>query len=213
MRDIQKLYIIGPESGDMVKIGVAADPEGRRRELQTGNPHPLRVLYEADVANARRVESAAHRFLKEHRLCGEWFAIGFQAARDAVEKARHFDGSVRMKAPRASNDDWMVWDEGLAELEERLNDRSLGMQAVRVLMAMLNSAGYENLVEASQKDLSIRLGMSLSEISKASHALMACGMIERLANRRGWYRINPRLAWKGNVESLEQALAAKRAAA
>lgn len=105
----------------------------------------------------------------------------------------------------------MISKAGLSELERRLADRSLGMQAVRVLVAMLDSADWENRVEASQKDLALNLGMSLSEVSKASRALLACGLIDRLVNRRGWYKINPRLAWMGSVESLNLALDRERA--
>ena len=141
-------------------------------------------------------------------------AIQFAGARMAqpVVVKQYIERRPKPKSPYERGSFMMISQRGLSELEERLADRSLGMQAVRVLMAMLNSATYGNLVEASQKDISLRLGMSLSEVSKASHALMDCGLIDRMANRRGWYKINPRLAWKGNVESLEQALKAREAA-
>jgi DNA-binding MarR family transcriptional regulator len=106
----------------------------------------------------------------------------------------------------------MISQNGLAELQERLADRSLGMQAVRVLVAMLESVDYENRVWASQKDIALHLKMSSQEVSKASRALTDCGFVERIANRRGWYQISDRLAWKGSVERLHERRSARKAA-
>ena len=43
--------------------------------------------------------------------------------------------------------------DGLRELDARLADGSIGMQAVRVLVAMATSSDYENRVRMGQKDL------------------------------------------------------------
>lgn len=102
----------------------------------------------------------------------------------------------------------MLSQDALGELQERLADKSLGMQAVRVLVAMMQSLDWENRVEEPQKAIAARLGMSPQEVYKASKALVDCGFIQRMVDRRGWYRVSPRLCWKGNVKNLEKELAA-----
>lgn len=100
----------------------------------------------------------------------------------------------------------MLSQRGVAELSERLEDRTLGMQAVRVLLAMMRHMDFENRVDVSQKNLALALGMGLSDLSRASKVLVECGLVERMANRRGWYRISPRLCWKGTAKKLEEEL-------
>jgi DNA-binding MarR family transcriptional regulator len=100
----------------------------------------------------------------------------------------------------------MLSQRGVCELSERLGDGTLGMRAVRTLVAMLGHMDFYNRVEISQKDLALELGMDQSGLAKASRELMECGFIERMANRRGWYRVSPRLCWKGSVKTLAKEL-------
>jgi hypothetical protein len=60
----------GPEGP--IKIGWAANPEKRKRELQTGAPGPLNILH--TIPGGVRQERALHELLKEARLHGEWFS-------------------------------------------------------------------------------------------------------------------------------------------
>jgi transcription initiation factor IIE alpha subunit len=105
----------------------------------------------------------------------------------------------------------MLSQRGVAELAQRLADRSLGMQAVRTLVAMLEHMDFENRVDISQKDLALELEIDQSALAKASKALVECGFIERMANRRGWYRVSPRLCWKGSAKNLEAELSRQAA--
>lgn len=77
------VYFIRAGEGP-VKIGVARDPERRRRELQTGHPAPLRVI--AAVPGDERVERYFHRLLAEDHLHGEWFKPSDEVRR-VVERA------------------------------------------------------------------------------------------------------------------------------
>jgi len=63
------LYFI--QCGDMVKIGKAIDAKQRMKELQTGNPAPLRLL--AAFARKGHLESEYHRRFKHLHIRGEWF--------------------------------------------------------------------------------------------------------------------------------------------
>ena len=77
------LYVIGPEfDGAPVKIGVAANLEKRRRELQTGNPFTLKVLFFLEISPEiiRKAEGACHILLRAERMKGEWFSTARELA-------------------------------------------------------------------------------------------------------------------------------------
>lgn len=105
----------------------------------------------------------------------------------------------------------MFSNEGLAELHERMADKAIGMQAVRVLFAMLKSVDLHdnNRVRAGRKDLARMLEMSESNVSGAIRQLLACGFIEKPQYKFGYYTISPRLAWYGKVEDLRCALSTR----
>lgn len=99
---------------------------------------------------------------------------------------------------------------GLRELEERLADRSVGMQALRVLTAMIAACDYENVVHKGQKDLARELSMAQQDVSRAVRSLLECGFLEQPGSSRGYYVVSPRLCWKGGEESLRRALADRK---
>lgn len=70
-KDESWVYLIHAQGTKLYKIGVAADPEARLRELQTANPLGLVLLYK--IPGTRSVEQAIHRKLEEYRVRGEWF--------------------------------------------------------------------------------------------------------------------------------------------
>lgn len=99
--------------------------------------------------------------------------------------------------------------EGIAELSARLADKSLGMQAIRVLFACMSSANRENEVRAGRKDLSQELGMAESNVHKALQALVECGFLEKPKLRYSPYVISPRFFWRSTNAELKQALASR----
>ena len=131
--------------------------------------------------------------------------------RAQVEVRQFIERRPKARSPYG-NKFMMLSQRGVEELSERLADRTLGLQALRVLFAMMQSLDWENRVQCSQKDLGLSLGMSSQEVSKASRLLAECGFIERIENRRGWYRVSPRLCWRGSVKNLEAALRDREAA-
>jgi hypothetical protein len=64
--------VLGP-----VKIGLTGNSDQalrkRVKDLQTGSPHPLRVL--AVLRGGLRTESLLHSRFRESRVRGEWFAL------------------------------------------------------------------------------------------------------------------------------------------
>ena len=105
----------------------------------------------------------------------------------------------------------MLSKAGLRELDLRLADRTLGMQAIRVLIAMAQSIDYENRAHMGQKDLAAHLGMAQQHVSASIRDLVACGFLERPETSRGYYRISPRLLWQGSARTLRAALAREAA--
>ena len=95
---------------------------------------------------------------------------------------------------------------GLEELLARTADRSLGMQAVRVLIAMMAECDYENRVRGGQKDLARKLGMNQAHVSRAIRTLIDLGFVENPHNDRGRYVVSPKMCWKGDEDSLRAAL-------
>ena len=131
--------------------------------------------------------------------------------RARVEVRQFIERRPRAKSPYGENF-MMLSQRGGAELGERLGDRTVTMVGLRVLVAMLRHMDFENRVDISQKELALELEIAQTHLAKASRTLMECGFIERMANRRGWYRVSPKLCWKGSVKNLERELAERPAA-
>lgn len=70
------VYIIGHFDSDRpCKVGISANPEARKAQLQTANPKPLALLW--TIACETKEEAAAkersiHLQFAERRLSGEW---------------------------------------------------------------------------------------------------------------------------------------------
>lgn len=64
--------------GNYVKIGMAASIPSRIKQLQTGNPNRLSVLYLIDVKTqyeAGKIEKEYHKLFANKQKLGEWFDI------------------------------------------------------------------------------------------------------------------------------------------
>jgi hypothetical protein len=69
------VYVAG--DGNRVKIGVAANPERRMRELRTAAPL-VSLIHAREFSNragAVATERALHSRFSDRRVAGEWFAI------------------------------------------------------------------------------------------------------------------------------------------
>lgn len=69
------LYIIGNIEHSIFKIGYSKNPYHRIKNLQTGNPIPLKVLWsqELNEQNIKFLEKEVHKLLSYKRTNGEWF--------------------------------------------------------------------------------------------------------------------------------------------
>lgn len=61
-----------------MKIGKAKNPEKRLKQLQTGNPSPLKLIGKIKCSSEKHafeVEKAAHRYFNSSNLRAEWFKV------------------------------------------------------------------------------------------------------------------------------------------
>ncbi len=65
------VYFIGAKDGDTIKIGFSVNPESRIRQVQSGNPERLSVLFQ--FRGHKDTEQCLHRLFGPSRLSGEWF--------------------------------------------------------------------------------------------------------------------------------------------
>lgn len=76
MRGGNDLYIIQMAVTGDVKVGRSKNPDRRLKQLQTGSPHPLRLILHAPGRGD--LERQIHRLMKDRRIrrSGEWFEEG-----------------------------------------------------------------------------------------------------------------------------------------
>ena len=71
-----KLYIIGLSGVESIyKIGISVNPHRRLKQLQTGCPFLLKLMWTMGVPNAQEMEKRLHMCLKASHVSGEWYKI------------------------------------------------------------------------------------------------------------------------------------------
>jgi hypothetical protein len=83
------VYAIATDARPLIKIGRTDrdDVGDRLRQLQTGQPDRLTVVYRWRTHDSRALERAMHALLDEYRHRGEWFAITPEQALRAYTNA------------------------------------------------------------------------------------------------------------------------------
>lgn len=66
--------------GRRLKIGQSTRVDLRRRQVQTGNSDPVRVVFCVELSNAVEVEGQLHARLSHCRKQGEWFEVSLATA-------------------------------------------------------------------------------------------------------------------------------------
>lgn len=69
------IYAIqSPENRRHVKLGLSSNPQARLRQLQTGNPNKLELVWTFACRNMAETETAFHKAFDKYRIPGgEWF--------------------------------------------------------------------------------------------------------------------------------------------
>jgi Meiotically up-regulated gene 113 len=91
------VYVIGATGHDAVKIGWAADPRRRLRDLQIGCPLELTLLWAFPTADVTAVEAALHRKFNANWLRGEWFDLGPDGALIAQQAYAQITGQPELE--------------------------------------------------------------------------------------------------------------------
>lgn len=78
---------------NLIKIGFTTDPDRRIKELQTGNPFPLKIIHLREVSgDVKTIEKIIHKSNNHRRVKGEWFKISTEQAIAEIDVAlMHFD--------------------------------------------------------------------------------------------------------------------------
>lgn len=89
------VYVISDGHGNM-KVGVAKHISNRIQTLQTGNAHPLQLLFEVQCFSPYKreaawgcyqIERSMHLSAVNKRMTGEWFALEYHEALDELHSA------------------------------------------------------------------------------------------------------------------------------
>ncbi|MFI5867712.1 GIY-YIG nuclease family protein [Streptomyces sp. NPDC051546] len=94
------VYVIGSAGSTRVKIGTSVNPEKRLKELQTGNPDRLEVLW--CTPGGRELEALLHRAFADRRVEGEWFDFGGMQPIGAIPAAVHQQSETTSRAVRSN---------------------------------------------------------------------------------------------------------------
>ncbi|MFD4862470.1 GIY-YIG nuclease family protein [Streptomyces atratus] len=92
------MHVIGSAGSTRVKIGTSVSPEKRLKELQTGNPDRLEVLWY--TSGGRELEALLHRAFADHRVEGEWFDFGDVQPVGAIPAAVHQHSGITSRGGR-----------------------------------------------------------------------------------------------------------------
>ena len=77
-----EIYIM--YSAGYYKIGIAQDVEKRLKALETGNPHPIKVIDAIEISSREKaisIETKIHERLSDWNKSGEWFDL----TKDSIE--------------------------------------------------------------------------------------------------------------------------------
>ena len=69
------IYLIWQDHTSLYKIGMAANPAKRLKDLQTGHSNKLHLIANMECQDAIRKESYLHRKYSQYRTNGEWFSF------------------------------------------------------------------------------------------------------------------------------------------
>ena len=101
------MYIISDNNGYM-KIGIAKDPKKRLKQLQTGHPSKLDLLFTEEFYCRRshllKIEKLVHEKIKSrvHKMKGEWFEIPIKDLEDikniiVTHRIQYEDNEIALK--------------------------------------------------------------------------------------------------------------------
>ena len=89
------IYIFGNNVKQSYKVGISKNPDKRIKQLQTGCPFSINVVYKIETPHARKVESWFHQDYSDLNTSGEWFLLNpedlTKAKKYILETVDYFD--------------------------------------------------------------------------------------------------------------------------
>lgn len=79
------VYIIRMTGTDYYKIGIASNPKARLKQLQTGNPIQLEMIYNVRVLDSYGLEGYFHEKLRNTNVQNEWFQLNDATLNEIIE--------------------------------------------------------------------------------------------------------------------------------
>lgn len=96
------VYLIKIEGRDLYKIGFCKDPQKRIKQLQTGCPYNLELIYTYQSPHATKLEKVLHtnfQFKKEtdnNELKGEWFNLDWEDENNFEEECKKIEKNINV---------------------------------------------------------------------------------------------------------------------
>ena len=103
---MSKIYIV--KNGDNYKIGISDNPNNRLRQLKSGNPYHIELIYSQECKNARAVEKHLHRIFKQKRISREWFSLTENELSEAISIIGSMFGKndIDISTPMPDGEGW-----------------------------------------------------------------------------------------------------------
>ena len=79
------------EGEDSYKIGISKNPEKRIKQLQTGTPNIISLVYKFESEWASKIEGHLHIRYSLDRLNGEWFKLTKDTVNEFLANCRKID--------------------------------------------------------------------------------------------------------------------------
>lgn len=93
-RVAQWVYFIQNGDDDLIKIGMTRRLSDRIKELQTGNPRPLRIVGYIKAHNALELEETFHYFFENRKHAREWFKLSRAQATYVLKNYREYGDKI-----------------------------------------------------------------------------------------------------------------------
>jgi hypothetical protein len=133
------VYVLYAEGTSWIKIGYAVDVDERIRQLQTGCPPPLRLLFATPAKNAPALEQLLHDHFAPYHLHGEWFTL----PPDIPTVLDLLAFVYKHTLPMPMLDSSPRWTKGIGTMEERVLD-ALASKEYWGIRELLRALGLSN---------------------------------------------------------------------
>lgn len=92
-----KVYLAKQDGTELYKIGITKkNPVDRLKQLQTGNPTPLRLIEQFETRFDYKLENALHKYFMTENIQDEWFELSEDMVNDFLNQCEKFEKAFQM---------------------------------------------------------------------------------------------------------------------